>query len=128
MAEFNARSQPDPSTSAPIERRAWVRFGSDLEAACRTGDARNEVGWPAQVRDVSAGGIGLLLRHRFRPGTPLVLELKTNTGKFLGTVSVRVIHATAEVVDGNHLWLLGCRFATQLSDEQLQALLCEPPG
>src|SRR5438270_10692250 len=68
-------SEAEATAPGPVERRAWVRYVSDLTAACLTGDLRNDVGWPARVRDVSAGGIGLLLRHRFRPGTHLSLEL-----------------------------------------------------
>jgi hypothetical protein len=98
-----------------------VRLSSDLAAACRPAGTR-DVGWLGRVRDISQGGIGLLLRHRFRPGTSLSVELRESTGTFLRTVLVRVAHATAIVVDGTDYWLLGCAFESPLSDAEFQEL------
>ncbi|HYT93822.1 MAG TPA: PilZ domain-containing protein, partial [Gemmataceae bacterium] len=80
------------------------------------------VGWPGRVRDISLGGVGLLLRHRFRPGTILEVELRSNTGALLRAVSVRVVHATAVLMDGNPCWHLGCAFPQPLSDEEFREL------
>jgi hypothetical protein len=121
-----AGRDPSPGETSPpagaVERRAWVRYGSGLEATCHA-KRRKEVGWWGRVVNLSAGGVGLLVRHRFRPGTLLTVELKTCTGRLLRVVPVRVLHATA-ITDGNSSgWLLGCAFAVALPEEALQALL-----
>jgi len=114
---------PTPRSEPPAgERRAYVRLASALSATCRWGGRSQDVGWPARVRNVSRGGIGLLLRHCFRPGTSLIVELRDEVGRPLGTVSVRVIHATAVAADGGPRWLLGCAFEQSLTDEEWQAL------
>jgi hypothetical protein len=123
-------SEPDPArklhlaASLLAERRAYVRLESDLTAACRRPAGRSlEPGWTAKVRDLSPGGIGLLLRHRFRPGTVLTLDLRDGTGRLLRTVSARVVHVTPLLVEGIPTWLLGCAFDQPLSDEAFRALL-----
>ena len=106
-----------------VERRAWVRYGTDMKATCRGAGSRKEVGWPARVRDVSAAGIGLLLRHRFRPGSYLAVELHDPSGGCLRLLAVRVVHTTPLCVDGEPCWLTGCLLAEQLGEDELQALL-----
>jgi hypothetical protein len=121
MSELNSAPHEQGCSAAAVERRVWVRYGSDLEATCRTPAAAKEMGWPGRVRDISAGGVGLLMRHRFRPGSPLLLELNLRGGRQV--VAVRVIHATpVSAVDGP-CWLLGCAFAAPLEPDALQALL-----
>jgi hypothetical protein len=122
MSEVEATAGRDP-TAAPLrDRRAYVRLASDLSSTARPAGHSREVGWPGRVRDISQGGIGLLLRHRFRPGTMLEVELRSNTGAPLRTVSVRVVHATAVLMDGNPCWLLGCAFEQPLSDDEFRGL------
>jgi hypothetical protein len=123
MSEHETSLRHEPATSTEIDRRAYVRLASDLAATCRPTDRTRDVGWPGKVRDVSCGGIGLLLRHRFRPGTILNVELRDNIGKVLRAVSVRVVHATALLEAGNHCWLLGCAFDHPITDEELQSLV-----
>jgi len=108
------------------ERRAFVRLASDLSASCSDvtrGQRSHDVGWPGRVRDISRGGVGLLLQHCFRPGTDLSIELRDNTGKLLRTVAAHVVHASAVLDDGNPCWILGCAFEEPLSDAELQELV-----
>jgi hypothetical protein len=106
----------------PLERRAWVRYGSDLQAAGRAIGVRGGGGWTARVCDLSAGGIGLFLHHRFKPGTPLLIEL-TGTGRgYRRTVRARVVYATAIRDACSLCWRVGCALVTPLSDEELRAL------
>jgi hypothetical protein len=104
------------------ERRAFVRLASDLTVTCRPSGRLLDAGWAGTARDISRGGVGLLLRHRFRPGTALDVELRQPTGALLRTIRVRVVHATATLVDGSPCWVLGCAFSQPLSDEELEAL------
>ncbi len=68
-------------TIAQIERRTFVRLASDLQATCRPAGALRDFGWPGTVCDISRGGIGLALTHRFQPGTELAVELRDEKGE-----------------------------------------------
>jgi hypothetical protein len=106
------------------ERRAWVRYATTLETICEPIAAltvdETECGWPARVRDLSAGGVGLSLERRFEPGTILLIELATGQDEPSFVAPVKVIHATA---DGDGHWILGCAFTRPLDEEQVQALV-----
>jgi PilZ domain len=104
------------------ERRAWVRYAIDLTASCHAEGSLKDAGWPAKVSDISAGGIGLILRHRFQPGAPLVIELRNASNQLLRLVQVRVRHARPVIAQGDQCWLVGCIFVPPLSEEELQHL------
>lgn len=125
MPEPHPDDKNQSSTAAPADRRAWVRYGVDLQATCHPPGDRKEVGWPGQVRDVSAGGLGLVMRHRFRPGTPLLVEVHDATGECRRVLPVRVVHATPIHPGAGAVWLVGCAFLDSLSDYELRLLLHE---
>src|SRR5262245_61925209 len=79
MTQRKPTPTPEPTTSLRVERRAYVRVASDLSATCRP-STRQTVSWPGTVHDISQGGLGLILRHRFRPGMRLSVELRESTG------------------------------------------------
>src|SRR5262245_55406065 len=113
----------DETVSSPcIERRAFVRLASELVTSCRPSDSAREVSWPGKVRDMSLGGIGLVLQHRFRPGTTLDVELRDAAGKPIGVVQARVVHATAIREEERSCWLLGCSFHGPLTEEEFESL------
>lgn len=112
---------PETSQASVIDRRTYVRLASDLEATCRSTGGR-DVGWPGTVRDISQGGIGLLLTHRFQPGTELTVELRDASGAVRRVLRVRVIHAAAANIGGNSGWRLGCAFDTPLTEEEFEGL------
>lgn len=115
--------QGEPATGTAAERRAWVRFDCDLEASYEPAGAMKNAGWPAKVHDLSAGGVGLLLKHRFKPGSWLTLELKRPDGTLQHTIRVRVVHVNSVIADADPCWLTGCVFAAPLSESELAALL-----
>jgi hypothetical protein len=123
MPEPHPFEREQAPSCVPPERRAWVRFGTDLQATCRGPGGRKEVGWPARVRDVSAGGLGLVLRHRFRPGTPLLVEIHGPAGGPGRVLAARVVHARPVQPGTATCWLVGCAFLTPLGDDELRALL-----
>jgi hypothetical protein len=122
MSEPNTSPGQSRSEAPQGERRAYVRLASDLASTCRLPGGAREVGWPGRVRDISLGGVGLVMRHCFRPGTELEIELRGRSGEVLRTVAARVVHATAVLVDGNSGWLLGCALDRPLSEEEFHAL------
>lgn len=122
MSEPQPRVSGEPSAGVCSDRRAYVRLASDLSATCTASGRAGEPGWAARVRDISRGGVGLILEHRFRPGTRLTLQLRARSGELLYTVNGRVAHATAILESGNPCWLLGCAFDRPLSEEGFAAL------
>jgi hypothetical protein len=124
MSEHEASSGQQASSSCQLaERRVFVRLATDLKFTCSRPGHSLDPAWGGTARDISQGGVGLLLRHRFRPGTPLIIELRQRSGAHQRTVSARVVHATPLVVDGSSCWLLGCAFDQPLSEEELRALV-----
>jgi serine/threonine protein kinase len=107
-----------------VERRATVRFilrvgGAALvDPDLHTG-GESEERWPLVVRDVSAGGIGILLARRFESGTEVSIELGGAAGD-LSRLPAVVVRVQAD--RGGH-WVHGCVFASPLADDQLLALL-----
>jgi len=105
-----------------LERRAWVRYAVDLTASCHSEGNLKDAGWPGKVSDISAGGIGLLLRHRFQPGVPLIIELRNGSNQFQRLVQVRVMHARPVIAQGDQCWLVGCIFTPPLTEEEVREL------
>ena len=91
-----------------------------LEAFCRSVAAVKDDPWPARVRDLSSGSIGLLLTRRFEPGTLLVIELEKKAASLSHTLVGRVVHATQYSAGG---WMVGCTLANKIAEDDLQALL-----
>jgi serine/threonine protein kinase len=90
-------------------------FGSPLD----DGPKSQEV-WPLVVRDVSAGGVGLLLARRCEVGTELLIEMVMGPNRVPRTLAVRVVRVKRE----NHgHWAHGCQFLRQLTEEELASLL-----
>jgi hypothetical protein len=101
-----------------LERRRSPRYASDLETTCRPLTARDGVSWPAQILDISRGGIGLLLGRRFEPGAVLMMDLEDPGQAVSRSVFARVIHVKAQE-DGQ--WRLGCAFTGELNEDELSA-------
>jgi hypothetical protein len=91
-----------------------------LEAFCRSVAAVKDDPWPARVRDLSSGSIGLVLTRRFEPGTLLVIELEKKTQSLTHTLVGRVVHAQPQTNGG---WMIGCTLANKIAEDDLQALL-----
>jgi hypothetical protein len=122
MLQSKGGAQRKSTRVVLLERRAFVRYGADLEVPCQPSGSMRNAGWLAKVANISAGGIALLLHHRFEPGSPLTIEVQNRTGTFRRTVVGKVVHANAVCVRGEHYWLLGCTFAEELSPEEVKAL------
>src|SRR5205823_4368345 len=98
-----------------------VRWRSDREVACRAVGGHGDAAWClARLRDLSAGGIRLLLASRFEPGTVLELCFQTAAADLPHDLQARVIHLSPMRYGG---WSLGCELTPRLTDRQLHALL-----
>jgi hypothetical protein len=115
--------EPDGSPVAPDERREAERFLPEPSSICRVvSDTQDEVA-RATVRDLSATGIGLLVRKPIKPGSVLILNLEVRECRLPRPLPVRVMHA-APADEGN--WLVGCQFVRRLSEPELQILQGQP--
>jgi hypothetical protein len=105
-------------SSAPPERRAAAR------QSCPRGPIVTVVLQPsftvlkATLRDVSPGGVGLIVRPALQPGVTLALQPPSVRPGPLRTVLGKVVHATPEPAGG---CLLGCALEAPLDQDELQA-------
>jgi PilZ domain len=118
MSEPTAPGTQRQGQSVIPERRASARHLSNLQTACQLVGAASSEMWDATVRDLSSGGIGLVLKRRFEPGTLLSFILDSRTHSGTHSYLARVVHATANEGGG---WLLGCRLLGEIGEEELQA-------
>lgn len=112
------RSKPAEPSGA--ERRESIRYGINLETSGRLIAALDDGKCQARVRNISAGGISLVLSHGAEPDTVLSVQLLNRPTMFLCKVQVRVTYAV-EHPTGD--WILGGAFIEKLSEEELRALL-----
>jgi hypothetical protein len=97
------------------ERRASVRQVSSWEGSCERLSGRSDhLWWFAQVRDLSAQGIGLVLKHRFDPGVLLLVEMTSPDLQRSQRFQAQVVHTTP-IPEG---WLVGCAFLNVLGEER----------
>jgi PilZ domain len=105
--------------SAPDCRR-WARFASNVETVCYTCDTAPGERRSARILDISAGGIGLALRCQFAESTLLHFELPQEMNLADPNLLVRVVRVKDQ---GDGTWILGCEFADQLSEDEVQRLV-----
>jgi hypothetical protein len=104
-------------TTTPVEeRRVWVRYPCRTAATVHsTGDSQFAP-MPARARNVSRGGVLLVVGHRIEAGELISIELP-GEAEGSGSVLACVLNAQAA---GESEWALHCSFATELSPSNLQ--------
>ena len=120
MPQLSAVGVRRTTESRHLERRAWVRHESDRDTVCHPVTSGGGQQWAGQVRDISNGGVGLVLTRRFELGTLLAIEIAGQDGKPGRTLWGRVVHVHP-LEPGS--WHLGCSFAAELSDDDVRQLL-----
>jgi hypothetical protein len=101
-----------------VERRAAPRYRVGALVCCRPAALAAEAALAALLTDVSSGGVGLVLRYQFAPGTLLFLDLSDLTMDGQGPLLARVVHNSPR--PGGR-WLHGCALHRPLNARQLQA-------
>jgi serine/threonine protein kinase len=104
------------------DRRSNPRFG--IGVGCSVVVDPNlhgggEERWPLLIRDLSVGGIGILLARRFEPMTELAIEAATRPDGTTERLPARVVRVEPA---GTGHWVHGCEFVRPLADEQMRAL------
>ena len=107
------------------ERRASIRYACDPESfssdnSCRPIATSQKDSWSASVRNLSTGGVGLLVNRRFELGTLLTVDLEDAERTSHSSLLVRVVHIAPEA---NNCWLLGCAFTHKLTESELLSLM-----
>ncbi len=106
-------------SAAEDERRTWARFSCAIETTCQPANAAEGERLRARVQDISLGGASLIVGRAFEPGELLSLELPHGSDGAGRVVTVLACVVRADVRAAGE-WLLGCNFASELSDEDLQ--------
>ncbi len=108
-------------TQTAAERRAFVRYPCDLDTSCQPIASARGMQWTGKVQNISRGGVSLVLGRRFEQGTLLAIEVqaKEPDGKSRSFLA-RVMHVSLQ---GTTTWVMGCKFASPLSDDELGALV-----
>jgi hypothetical protein len=107
-------AQPRPTGD---ERRVRVRYPSRVQVNFQPLNGSSGSQFSAQVRNISQGGIKLQVNRAFEPGDLLTIELPGSEGRSASNVLACVVHASAQE---NGEWALGCTFAHELTDADLQ--------
>jgi hypothetical protein len=106
------------------DRRVWVRCPDVGSAVLRPAAPGGAGPIQAEVRDLSRGGIGLVVDHRFDAGNLLLLDLPPWANRPGATVLAYVMRADPLAVGR---WELGCKFAAEPGHGVLAALTGRVP-
>ncbi|MBL8797443.1 MAG: PilZ domain-containing protein [Planctomycetia bacterium] len=117
MADPSEPSLRSPAKINWRERRSSVRHPC-LETSRRLVAAIGDDFCLAKVRNISAGGVSLVLGRPLEAGTVLAVDLiDTQTNQFSRTLDVRVCYCV-EHPSGD--WILGGSFAELLSADEMR--------
>lgn len=110
----------DTADARWIERRASTRYPCNLATSCRLVASLPGDPVPARVRNISVGGMNLVMTQPFESGSLLFIELRSMTRNIVRTVQLRIIYSI-EHPSGD--WIAGASFVQPLTDEELKAFL-----
>jgi hypothetical protein len=104
----------------PGDQRTWLRYDCITTATYeRIGE---EIGQAhaAQVLNISASGVGLLLKEPAEPGSLISLNLQGKHGQAVRSILACIVHTTERA--GDEL-AVGCNFIRELGEDELSALI-----
>src|SRR5262249_25900832 len=100
--------------------RAWVRCTPRQKSPCYLSALHDQETWTATVRNLCAGGVGLVLERPIDPGRFVFVELENASAPFSRLVLARVAHCSAPNDSGH---LLGIEFVEALGAAELRMFL-----
>jgi len=100
------------------ERRRWRRRRAGTIRVERIADDERRT-WQVAVRNVSQGGLRLVLGNGLPPGTALRLRLSRPGRDMTVVVSVRVVYVLEKPAG---CFITGCAFEQPLRDDQFRGL------
>jgi len=108
----------DALTGTQEDRRAFERYPAQAEITLHLANSSDPTRYAAKVRNISRGGINVLVGREFDPGQLLSVELPVAEKKATFTVLLCVVHVASA---GDKEWAIGGTFARELSEEDLVA-------
>jgi hypothetical protein len=120
MSRSVSSSPVDPSKRQRAEQRRWVRMPCQPGTRALVVISENEYPWPAEVRNISPGGLGVVLALRLEPERTVLVDLQNEANGFRCQMPARVVY-TADLPSGDILH--GCMFARELSDLEVRGLI-----
>jgi PilZ domain len=102
------------------DQRTWVRYDCTSTATYERVGEENGQTHTAQVLNVSASGVGLILREPAEPGCLISLSLQGKRGAPMRSILACIVHTTVRA--GGEL-AVGCNFIRELAEDELNALL-----
>lgn len=110
--------QRKQTSTPPIEeRRVWVRHPCRIETTVQPAGSGSDTALLARIRNVSRGGLMLLVNRRIEAGELLGIELPGDDAQAHGTVLVCVLSVNAVA---ENEWSLSCSFSAELNERDLQ--------
>ena len=82
-------------------------------------DDVEDIDWAVSIKDISKGGLKLLVERRFESGTVLHINTATVSIDAPKALIAKVLHV---VRDKTGRWSLGCQFAKELSSQEMVEL------
>jgi hypothetical protein len=103
-----------PSAPGPplCERRLLVRHFCEIGALVDS--------WPANIENISRGGLKVVIGRRFEVGTILKVEVALSDEDHFSMHLAKVVRIEQEP---NGSWSLGCAFDQEISEDELQEFL-----
>ncbi|HZV05440.1 MAG TPA: PilZ domain-containing protein [Gemmataceae bacterium] len=108
-----------PGEASTEERRVWLRYAANLNVRCGEVSGETDNGVSAEICDISQGGIQMIAPRRFEPGTLLSVEMPSAAGEKAMAMLACVVRTQPH---GDSEWKMGCRFSSELNDQQLNSL------
>src|SRR5262249_29784442 len=94
----------------------------DVATTCRPAEAGNAASIPTRVRNISRGGVRLLVQHPLDSGTLLSIDFPAIEDCPAYTMLATVLHVTQL---GDSEWAAGCAFACELSPDDVHTFVTQ---
>lgn len=114
--------QSESAEKGDSERQAWVCPYGNMQISGETSVLADQPRSSAQIREVSLGGLMLIVERSFESGLLLKVDVQCASRPQPHSLIARVIQSTQEP-DGK--WLVHCCFAREMSDEELRSFGAE---
>src|ERR1700722_2973857 len=101
------------------ERRLWVRHPASLSTTVRPTSNGRTLRISSRIKDISRGGVHLVVDHAFEPGQLITVELPLAGEEKTQSVLACIVRVNEE---SGGQWALGCIFSQELADEDLEGL------
>jgi hypothetical protein len=118
-----AGSDPRPKDGSSVQhdnRRTMDRFRCARPHPIRIMIRPGKLSYPASIRNFTRGGLGISVQQAFELGTVLSIQLRVANTGLSCVLSATVIRC--QVMPDN-TWLLGCKLARPLNNEETLSLL-----